>query len=164
MAALMWTGWPAAAREPAPAQVKAEAETYFNDTVKWMYFIATDKGSRGYDDTSVRMLRGTYIKSGPQDGCRLTIANAKAALGDPRNGTHREGPATITIDWGFIIEIDDAHVHADQMETGFLLRGGIDTSLGTRPALRIMGTVAREWAFLAKKLQRVCSKKTPISR
>ncbi len=164
MAALIWTGWPAAASEPAPAQVKAEAETYFNDTVKWMYFIATDKGSRGYDNTSVRMYRGTYIKSGLQDGCRLTIAHAKADLGDPRNGTLREGAATITIDWGLIIEIDDTHVRADPLETGFLLRGGIETSLGTRPALRIMGTSGREWAFHAKELQRVCSKKTPISR
>lgn len=162
MAALMWTGWPAAASEPAPAQVKAEAETHFNNTVQWMRFIATDKGSLGLDNTSVRMFRGTYIKSGPQDGCRLTIANSKAALGDPDYGTHRVGPATITIDWGLIIEIDDAH--GDPLQTGFLLRGGIETSLGTRPALRIMGPLGREWAFHAKELQRVCSKKTPISR
>jgi hypothetical protein len=164
MAVMTWSGLPVAANEPDPAQVKAEANAYFKRTSTYMYFIATDKGTRGYDNTSVRMITDSYIKAVSRDGCRLTIAHDKASLGDPRNGTHREGAATITIDWGLIVEIDDTHLH-DPFETGFLLRGGIETSLGTRPALRIMGDfVAGEWAFYAEQLKRICRKKTPISR
>ena len=164
MAVMTWSGLPVAANEPDPAQVKAEANAEFKSTSRYMFFIATDKGTRGYDNTSVRMGRDNYIKSVSQDGCRLTIAHDKADLGDPRNGTHREGAATITIDWGLIVEIDDTHLHADPYETGFLLRGGIETSLGTRPALRILGTPGREWAFYAEQLQRICRNKASSAR
>lgn len=164
MAALMWSGWSAVASEPDPAQVKAEANAHFKSTSRYMFFIATDKGTRGYDNTSVRMGRDNYIKSVSQDGCRLTIAHDRASLGDPRNGTHREGAATITIDWGLIVEIDDTHLHADPYETGFLLRGGIETSVGTRPALRILGSFGNKWAFYAEQLQRICRKNASSAR
>lgn len=156
LAALLVPGRVAVASEPTAAELKTAAGEFFRRHTPYSAFIATDKGSRGYDDSSIRAFRSSYVKTVAQDGCRLTIANDVATIGDPRKGTHRDGPATITVDWGRLVEIDDSVVHADPMETGIVLRGGISTSVKSTPALRVMGPSAGDWAWHAANLKRLC--------
>jgi hypothetical protein len=157
MACLVSLAPATSAEEESPAVIKADANAFFKEAVQRSGFIATDKGSRGWDNTSVRFFRDGYVKSVSRDGCTLTIAHDKATLGDPRNGTHRDGPVTISISWGQVKEIDDAHWHADAVETGFVLRGGITTTMDTSPALRILGRwYGDKWPWHAKRIQQAC--------
>jgi hypothetical protein len=161
MACLVSLAPATSAEEESPAVIKAavikaDANAFFKEAVHRSRFIATDKGSRGWDNTSVRFFRDGYVRWISHDGCTLTIAHGKAQLGDPRNGTHRDGPVTISISWGQVKEINDAHWHADPGETGFVLRGGITTSMGTSPALRILSHYGGKWPWHAKRIQQAC--------
>jgi hypothetical protein len=152
MACLVSLAPATSAEEESPAVIKADANAFFKEAVQRSGFIATDKGSRGWDNTSVRFFRDGYVKSVSRDGCTLTIAHDKADLGDPRNGTHREGPATITISWSQVKE-DASDWYGGPQE--LLLRSGITTSMGTSPALRIMYSIT-DWPWHAKRLQQAC--------
>jgi hypothetical protein len=154
MACLVSLAPATSAEEDSPAVIKGHANAFFAEAVLRSNFIATDKGSLGWDNTSVRFFRDGYVEWAY--GCTLTIAHDKAQLGDPRNGTYREGPATISISWGQVKEIDDAHWHAHPGEIGFVLRGGITTSMGTSPALRILSHRGGKWPWHAKRLQQAC--------